>query len=178
MSEELRSIVPGIAALSLVAAVALILTLARGGIVGSGPQVRAAVRIALVAVLVQGTHFAEELATGFHRRFPELFGFPPMPAGFFVSFNLLWLAIWGLAIWGLTARRSFGLFPLWFLAAASVVNVVAHPLLALRAGGYFPGLVSSPLVGVAGLLLFRHLVRLTGHLGPLPRAADDRPASP
>lgn len=161
MSEELRSILVGTAGLWAAVVVALILTLARGGVGGSVAQVRAAVRTAIAAVLVQAAHFAEELATGFHRRFPELLGLEPWPVAFFVSFNLFWLAIWGLSIGGLAARRSIALFPLWFLGIASVVNVLAHPLLSLRDGGYFPGVVSSLLLGLAGAILLRHLLRLT-----------------
>jgi hypothetical protein len=166
MSEELRSILLGTAGLWVVVVVALILTLARGGVGGSVAQVRAAIRTAIAAVLVQAAHFAEELATGFHRRFPELLGLEPWPAGFFVSFNLFWLAIWGVSIWGLAARRWIALFPLWFLGIASVANVLAHPLLSLLVGGYFPGLVSSPLAGLAGVVLLRHLVRLTDRTRP------------
>lgn len=161
MREELRSILLGTAGLWIAAVTALFLTLAREGVGASGERLRAAVRLAAVAVILQGGHFAEELATGFHQRFPELLGLTPWPAGFFVSFNLFWLATWGLSIWGLAARRRLALFPLWFLAVAGVANGAAHPLLALRAAGYFPGLVSSPFVGTAGILLLRCLLHLT-----------------
>ena len=36
----------------------------------------------------------------------------------------------------------------WFLAIAGMFNGIAHPLLALASGGYFPGLVSSPFIAV------------------------------
>ena len=43
------------------------------------------------------------------------------------------------------------------------MNGLAHPLLAARTGGYFPGLFSSPLVGVVvGVLLLRRLFLVTG----------------
>jgi len=161
MSEGTRSILLGTTGLWLAIGVALFLTLARGGVEGNAMQLRAAVRVAIVAVLLQGAHFAEELTTGFHRRFPELLGLEPWHVGFFISFNLFWLAIWGLSTWGLAARRWIALFPLWFLGIASVVNVLAHPLLSFRAGAYFPGLVSSLFVGIAGAVLLAHLVRAT-----------------
>ncbi|HLE84256.1 MAG TPA: hypothetical protein VJG13_07940 [Thermoanaerobaculia bacterium] len=88
MSEGLRSILLGTAGLWAAAAVALYLTLARRGIEVSGMQLWPAVRLAAVAVILQAAHFAEELAIGFHRRFPELLGLAQWPAGFFVSFNL------------------------------------------------------------------------------------------
>jgi hypothetical protein len=171
MSEELRSILLGTAGLSVAAAAALLLTLARGGIDASEPRRRAAVRLAAVAVLLQALHFSEELATGFHHRFPEVLGLAPWSLGFFVPFNLFWLAVWALSIRALAARRRAALFPLWFLAIASVANGVGHPLLSLRAGGYFPGLATSPLVGVAGVLLFRRLLAITAGGEPSPTSA-------
>jgi len=162
MNEELRSILLGTAGLSVAAVVALGLTLARGGVVADKTELRATVRLAFVAVLLQAAHFAEEWTTGFHRRFPELLGLSPWSTRFFVTFNLAWLAIWLLSLWGLSARRQAALFPLWFLGLGCVANGLAHPLFALRAGGYFPGLVTSPLVGLAGLLLLRRLFQLTG----------------
>jgi hypothetical protein len=56
-------------------------------------------------------------------------------------------------------RRRAALFPLWFLAIGGVANGLAHPSFSLRTGGYFPGLVTSPLVGFASLLLLRRLAR-------------------
>jgi hypothetical protein len=119
MTEELRSILVGTAGLSVAGVVALLLTLARGGVVASRTELRAAVRLAFAVVLVQAAHFAEELTTGFHRRFPELLGLSPWSLRFFVSFNLVWLAIWGLSLWGLNARRRTALFPLWFWVSAA-----------------------------------------------------------
>jgi hypothetical protein len=42
-----------------------------------------------------------------------------------------------------------------------VLNLLAHPMLALRTGGYFPGLLTAPLVGVLGILTIGELVRVT-----------------
>jgi hypothetical protein len=183
LNDELRSILLGMAGLWAAAVVALYLTLARPAIDVSGMRLRAAVRLAIIAVLAQAAHFAEELATGFHQRFPELLGLTPWPVGFFVSFNLFWLVIWGLSIRGLTERCWCALFPLWFLAIASVANGLAHPLLSLRDDGYFPGLVSSPFVGIAGILLLRCLFQLTdrregGDLGDLKRRGSGRSSRP
>ena len=62
---------------------------------------------------------------------------------------------------GLARRRQVALFPLWFLGIAGVANGLAHPLLALNAGAYFSGLVTSPLVAIVGALLLARLVRVT-----------------
>ncbi|HET7459071.1 MAG TPA: HXXEE domain-containing protein [Gemmatimonadaceae bacterium] len=161
MGEELRSILIGTAGLSVAAVIALFLTLARGTIVASEPALAAAARLAVAAVVVQAAHFAEEAATGFHQRFPELLGVVPWSLRFFVLFNLVWLVVWVLSIWGMMVRQRGALFPLWFLGLACIANGLAHPLLAIRAGGYFPGLATAPLVGILGVMLFRRLLRIT-----------------
>jgi hypothetical protein len=114
-----------------------------------------------VTTLLQAGHFSEELATGFHRRFPELLGLPPMSVKLFATFNIVWLVIWILSIPGIRARMRVALFPAWFLGIASVMNGVAHPLLSLASSGYFPGLFTSPLVGISGVFLVSTLRRFT-----------------
>jgi hypothetical protein len=158
---ELRSVLVGTGGLGVAAVVAAWLTVARGPAVVGSPSLRAAVSLAMVALVCQSAHFAEELLTGFPRRFPAVLGLAPWSTPFFVSFNVLWIVVWGLACWGATAGVRVALFPLWFLGIASLANGVAHPLLAARACGYFPGLITSPLVGLAGLLLLRGLALAT-----------------
>ncbi|MEQ8857548.1 MAG: HXXEE domain-containing protein [Pseudomonadales bacterium] len=80
-----------------------------------------------------------------------------MPLSVFVGFNLVCIGLWIAAIPGLRSASPWALGAAWFLAIAGVMNGIAHPLLAVAAGGYFPGLVSSPLIGVAGLVLWRRL---------------------
>ena len=120
----------------------------------------AALGLAL-ATSVQAVHFVEEAATGFHERFPVLFGLPPIPFPVFLSFNLAWLAIWAASVLGLRSGRAGALFAAWFLAIAGGLNGIGHPLLAVVAGGYFPGLLSSPFMGVAAGLLWVRLRRAT-----------------
>ena len=152
---------PSVFLLGVMAVVALGLTISRGGVIASPSAVQTAVRFSAIAVAAQAGHFVEELATGFHERFPAAFGQEPMSLPLFVSFNVAWLGIWAWSAWGLARRRQAALFPLWFLGIASVANGFAHPLLALNAGGYFPGLATSPLVAVVGALLLARLSRLT-----------------
>jgi hypothetical protein len=161
MNGELRSVLLGTGGLGVAAVAALLLTVTRGAVGADETRLRAILRLAVVTLLLQASHFAEELATGFHRRYPELLGLAPWSLRFFVSFNLFWLAVWGLSLWGLAARRRAALFPLWFLGLGCVVNGLAHPAFALRTGGYFPGLVTSPFLGALGVLLLRRLARIT-----------------
>jgi hypothetical protein len=107
---------------------------------------------ARIAVLLQALHFAEEWRAGFPERFPEMLGLAPWPAWFFAPFNIACFALWLAAILD-RSKAYFSRVALWFLVIAALFNAVAHPLLALRAGGYFPGLYTAPLVGLAGLWL-------------------------
>lgn len=168
MNDELSSILPSVAILGGAGVIALLLFYTRSWAEESRRHTQGAVQIAVVAVLAQAAHFTEELVTGFHERFPALFGLPPMPLGFFVPFNLAWLIIWSLCVWGLAARRRAALFPLWFLGIGCIANGVAHPSFSALTGGYFPGLVTSPVVGVLGVLLLRWLLVVTRAVGSSP----------
>ncbi len=163
------SFVPSIIALSAMAAVALMVTIARGGINADQAALRSAVRMAILAIVCQILHFAEEAGGELNRRFPEFFGLDPVAMDAFVSVNLVALAVWALSVPALLARVSAALFPLWFLAVASVSNALLHPALAIATGGYFPGVLTSPVVGVAGLFLLRGLARITRPDGSVPR---------
>lgn len=87
----------------------------------------------------------------------------------FVSVHLVALVVWVLSVPALLARVSVALFPLWFLAVASVSNALLHTALAIATGGYFPGVLTAPVVGVAGLLLLRGLARITQPERLVPR---------
>jgi hypothetical protein len=56
-------------------------------------------------------------------------------------------------------RAGYGaaFFAAWFLAVAAMANGVAHPLLAVASGGYFPGLVTAPVIAGVGIRLFVRL---------------------
>jgi hypothetical protein len=146
--------------LGVAAAVALALTRARP-ISGDELARRDASRGLALATGVQGAHFIEEALTGFHQQFPELFGLSPMPFTFFVLFNVAWLAIWVASVPGLRAGRVAAFFAAWFLAIAGLFNGIAHPSFAVVSGGYFPGLVTSPFIGIASAFLWIRLRRAT-----------------
>lgn len=157
----MRSLLPSILILGLAALAAVVLARSRP----SRPEVveerSAAARTLALATAVQAVHFTEELATGFPERLGALLGLPAMPLSFFVTFNLGWLAIWILSVWGIRSAHTLALFAAWFLAIAALINAVAHPLLAIAEGGYFPGLVTSPLIGAAGVWLWFRLREAT-----------------
>lgn len=153
------SVLLGTSGLTLAAIVALVLACSRPGVVGErAAKVR---RIAVISVGVQAAHFSEECLQQFYVGFPAQLGLAPWSKGFFVSFNVVWLVLWLLAIASLTRFPRLATFPLWFLAIGSVANGVVHPLLSLAVGGYFPGLWSSPVVGIFGAVLASTLASAT-----------------
>ena len=127
------SVVPGILILGVVAFAALQLSLHRPSPNEYAVQRAAASHVSALAIALQFGHFAEEYATGFYTRFPALFGMAPMPLRFFVAFNLAWIVIW----------------------------IASVPLLAVTSGGYFPGLISSLLVGLVNVYLWQRLYAAT-----------------
>ena len=82
------SLAPSIAVLGLVAFAALRLSLIRTSSEQLAMERATASRVLAITTAIQVGHFAEELATDFHIRFPALFGLEPMPLSFFVAFNL------------------------------------------------------------------------------------------
>jgi hypothetical protein len=116
-----------------------------------------AARALALATIVQALHFAEELGTGLPARLGPLFGLPPMSTAFFVAFNVAWLTAWIASVPLLRGGVRFAFFAAWFLALAGFLNGVAHPLLAIASGGYFPGLVSSLPLALVAARLWREL---------------------
>jgi hypothetical protein len=161
MNESLRSIFTGTAALSAGAVVALLLTVLRGPVNSDLARREQAARLFLIGLAAQSLHFMEEFVTRFEDRFPVLFGLPAWSENFFVVFNLIWISVWILSAIGLQKGYGYALFPVWFFTIAAVANGLAHPVLALIAHGYFPGLVTSPILGVLGVLLGLRLQKLT-----------------
>ena len=153
------SILPSLIILGAVACVAAALALRRHPNVDFNEH--ATTRIFASAIGIQAIHFIEEAATGFHERFPAVFGANAMPLSWFAAFNLLWLAYWAISVTGLKHSRRNAFFAAWFLALAGMLNAIAHPVLALLANGYFPGLVTSPIIGAFSYWLWRSLHRST-----------------
>jgi Protein of unknown function with HXXEE motif len=161
MNDSLRSMLEGTAPLSLGAVMALLLTVLRRPVTGDLAARERTALLFLTGLAVQSLHFMEEFVTGFEDRFPALLGLPAWSQNFFAAFNLLWLAGWILSAIGLLKGYRFALFPVWFFAIAAIANGIGHPTLAIVAHGYFPGLITSPVLGVVGVLLLLRLLKLT-----------------
>jgi hypothetical protein len=161
VKDNFRSILFGTSGLSAAAIAALLLTILRRPHDHDLTGRDQTARVFLIGLAAQCLHFMEESVTGFPERFPPLLGLPAWSAGFFLVFNLSWQSIWILSAIGLQKGYRFALFPVWFFALASMANGIAHPALALAVRGYFPGLITSPVVGALGVLLWLRLRALT-----------------
>ena len=140
---------------------AVLLTILRRPVEGDLVGRERTARLFLIGLAAQCMHFVEEFVTRFQDRFPTLLGLPAWSENFFVVFNLIWLSVWIVSAIGLRRGYRLALFPVWFVAIGAIANGIAHPMLAVVAHGYFPGLITSPVVGVLGVLLWQRLQALT-----------------
>ena len=161
MSDALVSFLIGITPLYVLAALAGVLTVTRHPSQGDTAAERSLVGLFLLGVAAQCVHCTEEFVTQLYDRLPTFLGLTPWSPDVFIGFNLVWIAVWVAAAVGLTKGLRIALFPIWFFALGMVVNLVAHPLLAVGVGGYFPGLITSPVVGVLGVLVLHRLLQFT-----------------
>ena len=164
----MSSVLPGLIVLGVAALVALLFAIFRSTPPDNNRERQAASRALAATTAIQAIHFVEELAAGFPAKFPALFGLPPMSTTYFIVFNLAWLAIWVASIPGLRLGQRATYFAAWFLAIAGIINGIGHPAIAIYVKGYFPGLLSAPLIGVAGFWLFSRLFAATRPPGPQP----------
>ena len=140
---ELRSWGVGAAGIWIALAAAAFLAVRRPLPTLSDRGRRQLIVVGLVACAVQAAHFGEELLSGFFTAFPQVLGLTPWSRRGFVAFNVAWLVVWVISLAAAAGGNRLAQWPLWFLALALVLNGIAHPVLALLARGYFPGLVTS-----------------------------------
>jgi hypothetical protein len=148
---------PSVAVLGLALLVALRLTVDRLSPTTRQRERASAASALAIALAAQAVHFGEEAVNGFPERLGSVLDLPAMSVGFFVCFNLVWLGIWCASVFGIQDRRAWAFVAAWFLSIAGMMNGVLHPVLATVAGGYFPGLWSSTVVGAASAWLFLKL---------------------
>lgn len=129
-----------------------------------------------LALAVQFLHFAEEFVTGFNTRWPvEIFNTSPYDTNAFVVFNMLAWAMFVLGGLALYRGIKFPMLIVWFFVVMGVLgNGIQHPIYAFIAGGYFPGLYTSFLHLVLGVLLITTLIRESAALGQANEACSER----
>jgi hypothetical protein len=125
------------------------------------PKVERLLPIYLVALAIQFLHFTEEYIYGFQFRVVEIMaGMPPFDPNVFLAFNMIAYCLFLLAGLGMYRGMKFPMIIVWFFAIGGVLgNAIWHPLLALRVGGYFPGLYTSLAYWIVGPILLRRLWR-------------------
>jgi hypothetical protein len=155
----IQSVLIGTSVLWAGAIIALFLALVREPTGGDLAGRELTANLFLLGLAAHCLHCSEEYVTRFSERFPSLFSLAPWPDDFYVVFNLIWLGVWIISAIGIKKGNRFAYFPAWFFAIGSVANGIGHPLLSVIADGYFPGLITSPIVGVLGVML---LLRLRG----------------
>jgi uncharacterized protein with HXXEE motif len=158
---NLRSILVGTSALAVAAVVAFLLTLIRQAPKPDPQRRDRVINLLLIGISLQCLHFLEEFVTRFNVRFPQELGLPAWSGEFFVAFNLCWTAVWILSAVGLRYNWRLAHFAVWFFIVAMLLNGVAHPVLAIAVGGYFPGLWTSWLVGFIGVILGQNFWKFT-----------------
>jgi len=113
--------------------------------------------IYLLAIAVQCLHFTEEYVAGFQHQFPRLFG-DDWSGARFVTFNMLWLAVFVLAGLGVYRRAKLAYLIVLFLALiGGVGNGISHLVLSATYRGYFPGLITAPFCLIVGITLLTRL---------------------
>ena len=128
------------------------------------PKPERVLPIYLIALAIQFLHFTEEYVYGFHFRVTEILdGTPPFTPDVFVAFNMIAYCLFLLAGVGMYKEMKFPMIVVWFFTiAATLGNAILHPLLAVRVGGYFPGLFTSFAYLALGPILFRRLWDVRG----------------
>lgn len=123
------------------------------------PSAERVLPIYLVALAIQFLHFTEEYVYGFHFRVAEIMaGWPPFNANVFVAFNMIAYCVFLLAGLGMYKGMKFPMIIVWFFVIGGALgNAIWHPLLALRFGGYFPGLFTSFAYWILGPILLKRL---------------------
>lgn len=119
----------------------------------------------LILVLVQGLHSIEEYIGRLWEVFPPAAFLSSLvstnPETGFLMINI-GLFLFGLFCWIFPVRRNYlparGLIWLWIII--EMINGIGHPLWAVYAGRYVPGLATAPILLLCTLYLCRLLLRL------------------
>jgi hypothetical protein len=130
------------------------------------------IRIAFAGLLAaQAAHSIEEYVAKLYDVFPparvvsSVFS-DDLRKGFIIA-NVLLISA-GLWCWAIPVRRgrpSATAFA-WFWAALEIVNGTVHSIVAIARLGYFPGVLTAPLLIASGAWLSMSLIARTGDRAP------------
>jgi hypothetical protein len=124
----------------------------------------------IVLILAQAGHALEEYAFRLYDVFAPARAVSSRvvedPAAGFIIVNSC-LLIFGLWCYLARVRRGHPSAKgwVWFWIVLELGNGVGHLVLALSRGGYFPGMITAPLLIVVSVMLGRRLIRFERHQG-------------
>jgi hypothetical protein len=85
-------------------------------------------------------------------------GMPPFNTNVFVTFNMVAYSLFILGALGIYKGVKWPMIIVWFFTFGGVIgNSIWHPLLALKVGGYFPGLYTWFAYLIVGPILLKRL---------------------
>lgn len=131
----------------------------REGVHLLGPAVR---RPFAALIAAQAAHSCEEYAWRLYESFPPArfvsgLASNDLQRGFLIA-NLfvvgfgVWCVLWPVRLNWASARAL-----MWVWVAVEVSNGIVHPAWSIAQGGYTPGVVTAPLLGVLAIVLARRL---------------------
>ena len=115
-------------------------------------------------VMIQGLHSIEEFIGELWESFP-----PARALCSLVSDNLvtgflvinIGLFIFGLWCWVFPIRKNYfyAQFLIWFWIAIELINGIGHPIWTFMQNAYTPGMLTSPLLLILAIYLFREQLK-------------------
>jgi hypothetical protein len=118
----------------------------------------------LLLIALQAAHSIEEYALGLYEVLaPARFVSQIVPGSPALGFAIVNAALVAFGLWCYLARVRPGHASsrgwAWLWVAIEIGNGIGHPLLAVASGGYFPGVVTAPLLLIAASYLAFRLWR-------------------
>lgn len=108
------------------------------------PAPHKTVPLYLLLLGIQFLHFTEEYLTGFNEKLPALLGETPYPMEYWITFNMI--AYFVFTLGGIILYKQIKellIIPIFFILTGVILNSIAHLLLSIYVGGYFPGLITA-----------------------------------
>ena len=122
-------------------------------------------RVFLLLILTQAAHSAEEYATKLYAVFPPAHFVSSLIShdlglGFLIANAAL--VAFGLWCWAVPVRLRWIFAPevVWFWIVLEFANGTTHGALALLSRGYFPGLITAPVLVAVAIWLARAQLRV------------------
>lgn len=157
MAGSVQSFLVGCAGLAALLAAAIVLWIARPIRRASKSRLESLSNVMAWGIIFYVVHQIECFLGTFHVTLPQLFGWIAWPGSLYLAVQAGCVLIWLPSTAGIRHLNRAAFLPAWFFALVAMGLGFLVPVLALTVEGYFPGLMSSSLVGVMGALTLRQL---------------------